>query len=76
MIALIFGFGLLHLKADKRLPIENGLNRISEAFFEFIHIIMRFAPIGTFGAVAFAVGSSGTGVLLSLINWCSASMPW
>ena len=28
---------------------------------------MWFAPIGTFGAVAFAVGSSGTAVLLSLI---------
>jgi aerobic C4-dicarboxylate transport protein len=67
VIALIFGFGLLHLKADKRLPIENGLNRISDAFFEFIHIIMWFAPLGTFGAVAFAVGASGTSVLLSLI---------
>jgi aerobic C4-dicarboxylate transport protein len=35
--------------------------------FEFIHIIMAFSPIGTFGAVAFAVGSSGTAVLLSLM---------
>ncbi len=34
---------------------------------EFIHLIMLTAPIGTFGAVAFAVGSSGTNVLLSLI---------
>lgn len=67
VIALIFGFGLLHLKPEKRLPIENGLNRISDAFFEFIHIIMWFAPLGTFGAVAYAVGSSGTSVLLSLI---------
>ena len=47
-------------ETDKRLPIERGLNRISEAFFEFIHIIMWFAPLGTFGAVAYAVGSSGT----------------
>ncbi len=28
---------------------------------------MLTAPIGTFGAVAFAVGSSGTNVLLSLL---------
>ncbi|MBR0899697.1 cation:dicarboxylase symporter family transporter [Bradyrhizobium tropiciagri] len=66
-IAIIFGAALLRLKADKRQPIETGLNRISEVLFEFIHIIMSFAPIGTFGAVAFAVGSSGTAVLLSLI---------
>jgi aerobic C4-dicarboxylate transport protein len=67
VIALIFGAALLHLNMEKRAPIESGLNRISDAFFEFIHIIMMFAPIGTFGAVAYAVGSSGSSVLLSLI---------
>jgi len=66
-IAIIFGAALLRLRSDKRQPIEAGLNRMSEVLFEFIHIIMSFAPIGTFGAVAFAVGSSGTAVLLSLI---------
>jgi aerobic C4-dicarboxylate transport protein len=67
VIALIFGAALLHLQESKRLPIERGLNAISDVFFEFIHLIMWVAPIGTFGAVAFAVGSSGTAVLLSLI---------
>ncbi|WP_084673809.1 cation:dicarboxylate symporter family transporter [Methylobacterium sp. WSM2598] len=67
VIALIFGAALLHLSPEKRQPIERGLNTISDAFFEFIHLIMWCAPIGTFGAVAFAVGSSGTSVLLSLI---------
>jgi len=66
VIALIFGFGLLALKPHKRVAIEAGLNTISTAFFEFIHIIMRLAPIGTFGAVAYAVGSNGTAVLISL----------
>lgn len=67
VIALIFGAALLHLPPEKRQPIERGLNTISDAFFEFIHLIMWCAPLGTFGAVAFAVGSSGTSVLLSLI---------
>ena len=66
VIALIFGFGLMMLAPAKRQPIENGLNTISTAFFEFIHIIMRLAPIGTFGAVAYAVGANGTAVLISL----------
>jgi len=66
VIALIFGFGLMMLAPAKRAPIENGLNTISTAFFEFIHIIMRLAPIGTFGAVAYAVGANGTAVLISL----------
>jgi len=66
VIALIFGFGLMALSPEKRAPIESGLNTISTAFFEFIHIIMALAPIGTFGAVAYAVGSNGTAVLVSL----------
>jgi aerobic C4-dicarboxylate transport protein len=66
VIALIFGFGLMALSPQKRAPIESGLNTISIAFFEFIHIIMALAPIGTFGAVAYAVGSNGTAVLISL----------
>lgn len=66
VIALIFGFGLIALSPEKRAPIETGLNTISTAFFEFIHIIMRLAPIGTFGAVAYAVGANGTAVLISL----------
>ena len=66
VIALIFGIGLMALPPEKRAPIESGLNTISTAFFEFIHIIMALAPIGTFGAIAYAVGSNGTAVLISL----------
>ncbi|MCK1715448.1 MULTISPECIES: cation:dicarboxylase symporter family transporter [unclassified Bradyrhizobium] len=66
VIALIFGFGLMALSPEKRAPVESGLNTMSTALFEFIHIIMALAPIGTFGAVAYAVGSNGTAVLISL----------
>ncbi|HEU0151321.1 MAG TPA: cation:dicarboxylase symporter family transporter, partial [Bradyrhizobium sp.] len=66
VIALIFGFGLMALSPERRAPIESGLNTMSTAFFEFIHIIMALAPIGTFGAVAYAVGSNGTSVLIAL----------
>jgi aerobic C4-dicarboxylate transport protein len=66
VIALIFGFGLMALSPERRAPIESGLNTISTAFFEFIHIVMALAPIGTFGAVAYAVGSNGTSVLIAL----------
>jgi aerobic C4-dicarboxylate transport protein len=67
VVSLIFGAALLHLSPERRAPIERGLNTISVAFFEFIHIVMQLAPVGTFGAVAYAVGSSGWAVLLALI---------
>lgn len=66
VIAIIFGAALLSLKPVKRAPIEGGLATISTAFFEFIHLIMKLAPIGTFGAVAYAVGANGTDVLVAL----------
>ena len=66
VISLLFGFGLMALKPEKRAPIERGINTISTALFEFIHVIMKLAPIGTFGAVAYAVGANGTAVLISL----------
>jgi aerobic C4-dicarboxylate transport protein len=63
----LFGLGLLRLSRERRAPIENGLNTISTGFFEFIHVIMRLAPVGTFGAMAYAVGANGTAVLVSLV---------
>lgn len=66
VIALIFGAGILRLSGKRREPVERGLTIASDALFEFIHVIMALAPIGTFGAIAFAVASSGTALLLSL----------
>ena len=66
VIALIFGAAILRLSRVRRAPVERGLTIASDALFEFIHIIMALAPIGTFGAIAFAVAASGTAVLISL----------
>ncbi|MGE8061070.1 cation:dicarboxylate symporter family transporter [Pseudomonas sp. NPDC089547] len=68
VIAVLFGFALLALKQERRAVIEDGLNRVSECFFEFINLIMKFAPLGAFGSVAYAVGSNGSAVLMSLAN--------
>ncbi|MDI6958027.1 C4-dicarboxylate transporter DctA [Pantoea sp. Pa-EAmG] len=68
VISIIFGFALLALTQEKRSAIESGMSRISECFFEFINLIMRLAPFGAFGSVAYAVGSNGSSVLLSLLN--------
>lgn len=68
VISVLFGFALLALKAERRAVVEDGLNRVSECFFEFINLIMKLAPLGAFGSVAYAVGSNGTAVLMSLAN--------
>lgn len=68
VISVLFGFALLALPHERRAVIEDGLSRVSECFFEFINLIMKLAPLGAFGSVAFAVGSNGTAVLISLAN--------
>ena len=46
--------------------INHGLDQIAEVLFAFINLVMKLAPIGTFGAVAYSVGSNGGAVLLAL----------
>jgi aerobic C4-dicarboxylate transport protein len=66
IIALIFGIGLLTLPARMQERVNGGMEVISQAFFGFVNIVMRLAPIGAFGAIAYAVGTSGTDLLASL----------
>jgi Na+/H+-dicarboxylate symporter len=42
------------------------LDLVSEVLFSFINLVMKLAPLGTFGAVAYSVGSNGTAVLIAL----------
>lgn len=66
VLALMFGFGILLLKDKERIVVEDALNFVAKAFFKFIHVIMLLAPIGTFGAIAYAVGSNGVDMLIKL----------
>lgn len=66
VLAVMTGIGILAIPDGKRNKINEGLDQISEVLFAFINLVMKLAPIGTFGAVAYAVGSSGTAVLIAL----------
>jgi aerobic C4-dicarboxylate transport protein len=37
--------------------------------FRLVHILMRAAPIGAFGAIAFTIGKYGIGSLVNLAGW-------
>lgn len=66
VLSIAFGAAVLMLTADQRASVEGAFNRMSECFFKLTDLVMRFAPLGAFGAIAYAVGSSGTDVLVSL----------
>lgn len=66
VLAVMCGIGILAIPEGKRTRINEGLDQISEVLFAFINLVMKLAPIGTFGAVAYSVGSSGAAVLIAL----------
>ncbi|MCP3018356.1 cation:dicarboxylate symporter family transporter [Cupriavidus basilensis] len=66
VLAVMVGIGILAIPEGRREKINEGLGQISEVLFSFINLVMKLAPIGTFGAVAYSVGSNGTAVLIAL----------
>jgi aerobic C4-dicarboxylate transport protein len=65
VIALLVGMALIGL-GSRGQPIVGGLDSAMMVFFGIIKIIMRLAPIGAFGAMAFTVGKFGTSALFAL----------
>ncbi|MCA1325024.1 cation:dicarboxylate symporter family transporter [Herbaspirillum sp. alder98] len=66
VLAVMVGIGILSIHETRREKINVGLDYISDVLFSFINLVMKLAPIGTFGAVAYSVGSNGTAVLVAL----------
>lgn len=65
LISVLFGLSLLFL-GERAKPLVGVIEGLSDAFFGVVGIIMRAAPVGAFGAMAFTVGTYGVGTLLSL----------
>lgn len=58
IFSLIFACSL-NLVKDKTPIIVDAVSQLSTVFFRAMGIIVRFAPVGVFGAVAFTVGKYG-----------------
>jgi aerobic C4-dicarboxylate transport protein len=65
LFSLLFGFGL-HAVGERARPIHDCIDRLSQILFRIIAIIMRVAPLGAFGAMAFTIGRYGVQTLASL----------
>lgn len=64
-LSLLFGFGILHV-GDKAKPVTQWVDQVSAVLFAIIGFIMKIAPIGAFGAMAFTVGEYGLSSLIAL----------
>lgn len=65
LLAILFGFAL-HNTGERGKPVLDFIDRVSHVIFGIVSMIMKAAPIGAFGAMAFTVGAYGLGTLASL----------
>jgi aerobic C4-dicarboxylate transport protein len=65
--AVLFAFGLQMLGARGELLL-GVIDQASHALFAVVGIIMKAAPLGAFGAMAFTIGKYGVATLVSLAH--------
>jgi aerobic C4-dicarboxylate transport protein len=58
LVSVLFGFALSSLGARGK-PLVDMLDGLMHAVFAIVNILMRLAPIGAFGAMAFTIGRYG-----------------
>ena len=69
--AILFAFGLQML-GERGEAVLRVIDQVSHVFFNIVGIIMKVAPIGAFGAMAFTIGKYGVSTLISLANFMLA----
>jgi aerobic C4-dicarboxylate transport protein len=65
LIAIIFGFAL-SMMGERGRPVTKFIDDIAHVIFGMVNIVMKVAPIGAFGAMAFTIGKYGIASLKPL----------
>jgi aerobic C4-dicarboxylate transport protein len=67
LVSILTGFAIT-MMGDLGTKVAHGIDVGAKVFFGVIRIIVKAAPVGAFGAMAFTIGSQGIGALWSLGN--------
>jgi len=67
LVSILFGFAL-SVVGTRAKPILDLLDSLTRTIFQIVNMLMRFAPIGAFGAMAFTVGKYGMSALGPLVK--------
>jgi len=66
VFTILFAIALAMLSEEKRKPMLQFAESLSEVMFKFTHIVMYFAPLAVLGALAYSIASFGFDVLKNL----------
>jgi aerobic C4-dicarboxylate transport protein len=67
LVAVLFGFAL-HVAAGRVRPLREVIEGLNLVVFRIVGFIMRLAPVGALGAMAFTIGSQGIAALKPLVG--------
>jgi aerobic C4-dicarboxylate transport protein len=65
LLAVLTGLAMAALERGG-VPVTAPLERIGQVFFGIVRIVVRAAPLGAFGAMAFTIGKYGLAALIKL----------
>jgi aerobic C4-dicarboxylate transport protein len=65
LFSVLFGVAL-SLMSERSKFLSQGIEQLGDALMRIVEMIMRLAPLGAFGAIAFTVGKYGIGTLQQL----------
>ncbi|MEU5263133.1 C4-dicarboxylate transporter DctA [Amycolatopsis sp. NPDC021455] len=65
LVSVLFGFGV-HASGEAGAGLARGVEKFSGVLFTIIRWVMRLAPVGAFGSMAFTIGNYGLGTLRHL----------
>lgn len=71
LIAILFGFSLAAM-GDKGKPVFDFVEQVSHVLFGIVNSVMKLAPLGAFGAMAFTIGKYGVGSLVPMAKLMGA----
>jgi aerobic C4-dicarboxylate transport protein len=66
LVSGLTAFAIMFMR-ERREPVLNAIDSASHIFFGIMRIVVRLAPLGALGAMAFTVGSYGLGALNRLV---------
>ena len=70
-ISILFGYAM-HAFGERGKPVFELIEKLSHVLFGIVGVIMKAAPIGAFGAMAYTIGKHGVGSLTQMVSLMGA----
>lgn len=68
LMAVMFGMALLKM-GERAASVVDMMDKVAEAVFGMVGMVMKFAPLAVFGAIGYTIGNYGLGSMVPLLKF-------